>query len=341
MARIFISYSSHDAAFADSLYSALEDAGHEVWMDREKLEGGDTWLQTIQDTIRWSDSVVVVWSIHALDSRWVKAEINFAHAHNKQIIPLQIDETDGSEHIIINSLQVINARTAPLGTVLRKIGIALMSNPEVTLKIPAVESGTPTEAMSAPRAQPMKQRSRTVVMLGVVIVLVVLVGMLPLLRPSELEPLATTLTVAGSVTAATDPAGTLSPTPERITVDALNQWRQTNNLPPLTPNNALNALADSHMRDLRSRPLLDDYDEYVDEAGQDAQAMAEDAGYSGEVMLAVKITDSPSTLAELLQEMINRGGESAQTDYSEVGLSWGSSMASGKYYYVLVLGAPA
>lgn len=343
MAKIFISYSSQDRPFAIPLYSALEDAGHDVWMDQENLEGGDAWLEMIQTNILWADSVVVVWSASALESRWVKAEINFAHSHNKQIIPLQIDETDGSEHIIINSLQVINARIGGLGAVLRKIEIALMSNPEVTVKIPPVAAGvTLAEAAAEDRPRPPR-RSRNI-MIVVVIGLVLLVGMLPVLRPREVEPLATTLTVPGSVTAATDPATvttTATPTPERITLDLLNQWRQVNDLSPLVLNTTLNTLADRHMRNLRSRPLSVEYDEYLDDAGRNGQTMAMEDGYTGTVLLAVKITDAPAPLADLTSEMLRQGGDSVHTDYSEAGFAWGTSIGSGKFYYVLVLGAPA
>ena len=337
MAKIFISYSSQDRNFANPLYSALEDAGHDVWMDQENLEGGDAWLQMIQDNILWADSVVVVWSASALESRWVKAEITFAHSHNKQIIPLQIDETDGSEHIIINSLQVINARTGGLGAVLRKIEIALMSNPEVTVKIPPVGANVTLAQAVADETPRAPRRSRNI-MIGVVIVLVLLGGMLPMLRPNQIEPLATTLTVPGSVTAATDPA---SATPERITLDSLNQWRQANQLPPLQNHAALTALADRHMRYLRALPLSVEYDEYVDQAGQDGQTMAAEDGYNGAVVMAVKITDGPAPLAELVAELVSQGGESVHTDFSEAGFASGQSFASGKYYYVLFLGAPA
>ncbi len=341
MAKIFISYSSQDRPFAIPLYSALEDAGHDVWMDQENLEGGDAWLEMIQTNILWADSVVVVWSASALESRWVKAEINFAHSHNKQIIPLQIDETDGSEHIIINSLQVINARIGGLGAVLRKIEIALMSNPEVTVKIPPVGANV-TLAQAVEHETPRAPRRSRTIMIGVVIVLVLLVGMLPMLRPTDQDPVATTLTVPGSVTAATEPATvTASATPERITLDSLNQWRQANQLPPLQSNAALTALADQHMRYLRAQPLSVEYDEYVNQAEQDGQTMAAEDGYSGAVLMAVKITDGPAPLAELVGELVSQGGENAHTDFSEAGFASGQSFASGKYYYVLFLGAPA
>jgi hypothetical protein len=94
MAKIFISYSSRDALISDSIYARLVASGHEVWMDREAIKGGEDWLQAIQDNLLWAETLVVLWSANALQSEWVQDEIAFARSRRKHIIPVRIDDTD-------------------------------------------------------------------------------------------------------------------------------------------------------------------------------------------------------------------------------------------------------
>ncbi len=110
MTKIFISYASIDSAFADEYYDELLQRGHEVWMDRAELKGGQDWVKVIQERIRWSEAMIVLWSAGALASAWVEMEMTYAHTLKKKIIPLQIDQTSPQEHMIVNARQVIDAR---------------------------------------------------------------------------------------------------------------------------------------------------------------------------------------------------------------------------------------
>ena len=45
--RVFLSYSREDASTADQIRSALEAAGHNVWVDTARIQGGDQWRASI------------------------------------------------------------------------------------------------------------------------------------------------------------------------------------------------------------------------------------------------------------------------------------------------------
>jgi formylglycine-generating enzyme required for sulfatase activity len=73
MADIFLSYSSRDKDRVKPLVRALEREGWKVWWDR-KTRAGDIFDQLIEQELESSRGVVVVWSTHSVQSRWVRVE---------------------------------------------------------------------------------------------------------------------------------------------------------------------------------------------------------------------------------------------------------------------------
>ena len=47
MGHLFISYSRRDTKVVDRLVRKLEIVGHDVWLDREDIQGGALWRQQI------------------------------------------------------------------------------------------------------------------------------------------------------------------------------------------------------------------------------------------------------------------------------------------------------
>jgi len=95
--RVFISHSSKDKPFVESLVEYLEKAGVETWLDTRQLGPGDSIVSGIQDGLSDSDYVVPVLSKNSIESRWVQSEINAAFMQemaNKgtRIIPIRIDD---------------------------------------------------------------------------------------------------------------------------------------------------------------------------------------------------------------------------------------------------------
>ena len=73
MASLFLSYDHQDAARAASIAAALEDNGHAVWWDRH-LHGGAEFNSEIEEAVKRSDAVVVLWSENSVKSAWVRDE---------------------------------------------------------------------------------------------------------------------------------------------------------------------------------------------------------------------------------------------------------------------------
>lgn len=73
MKDIFISYAAEDRAIAQRLAAGFEQSGLSVWWDRQ-IQVGSEWDKTIEDALAGAKCVVVLWTAHAKNSRWVRAE---------------------------------------------------------------------------------------------------------------------------------------------------------------------------------------------------------------------------------------------------------------------------
>ena len=96
-AQIFISYKRHadpDEPLAMRLRTALEQAGHQVFID-QSLPIGVTWAQEINRQIAASDFMVVLLSAASVQSEMVAAEVAYAHKHHQatgkaKLLPVRI-----------------------------------------------------------------------------------------------------------------------------------------------------------------------------------------------------------------------------------------------------------
>lgn len=88
--RIFISYSRRDRERVDQLVRDLESFQHDVWRDTAELRGGDEWWSDICAAIRERDLVIVAASPTCLQSRYCEAEIRYAHATGRTLLPVMV-----------------------------------------------------------------------------------------------------------------------------------------------------------------------------------------------------------------------------------------------------------
>ncbi|MEM9181936.1 MAG: TIR domain-containing protein [Pseudomonadota bacterium] len=93
MADVFISYSRQDRASVETLASALNARGLDVFWDRDIGAGAD-FAQTIEREIDAARQVVVVWSESATESQWVRDEAELAQSQGK-LVPTSLDGTLG------------------------------------------------------------------------------------------------------------------------------------------------------------------------------------------------------------------------------------------------------
>ena len=91
MTRIFLSYAREDSAKAGGIAKTLEQAGHQVWWDHN-IGGGARFGQEIASALTQAEAVIVLWSLHSVDSSWVLDEAAEGRDSGR-LIPLLIDGT--------------------------------------------------------------------------------------------------------------------------------------------------------------------------------------------------------------------------------------------------------
>lgn len=86
--NIFLSYSRKDLDVMRRLRDDLIAAGFTVWTDEGIEPGTPSWKNEIERAIRESDCQVIIFSPDANNSRWVRAEIDFADTLQKPMFPV-------------------------------------------------------------------------------------------------------------------------------------------------------------------------------------------------------------------------------------------------------------
>jgi hypothetical protein len=87
-AKVFISYSRKDIAFADRLDAGLKARGFEPLIDRSDIYASEQWWERIEALIGAADAVVFVISPDAGASEIVLKEVAEAASRNKRFAPV-------------------------------------------------------------------------------------------------------------------------------------------------------------------------------------------------------------------------------------------------------------
>lgn len=83
---VFISYSRVDQDIMNRITRTLQQKGLRVWVDKLKLEPGESsWRRAIQNAIDRSSCLLVILSPDARQSKWVEAELDYAETQHKKI----------------------------------------------------------------------------------------------------------------------------------------------------------------------------------------------------------------------------------------------------------------
>lgn len=108
---VFISYSSKNKTAADAICHVLENNGIKCWMAPRDIPAGSRYGDMIDDAIKFSSVVVVIFSQTAAESEWVNGELNVAFEEQKTIIPFRIDSTPltGQNRVMLNQKHWIDA----------------------------------------------------------------------------------------------------------------------------------------------------------------------------------------------------------------------------------------
>jgi len=87
-AKVFISYSRKDQAFADRLEAALKARGFEPLIDRSEIYAFEEWWPRIEALIASADTVVFALSPDSVVSDVTRKELAFAGSLNKRVAPV-------------------------------------------------------------------------------------------------------------------------------------------------------------------------------------------------------------------------------------------------------------
>jgi tetratricopeptide (TPR) repeat protein len=105
-AKIFISYSRKDAAFADRLEEALKARDFHPLIDRSEIYAFEDWWKRIQKLIVQADTIISILSPDYVSSDTCKKEVEFAASRNKRFAPIEYRPVDCK--LIPNALRRLN-----------------------------------------------------------------------------------------------------------------------------------------------------------------------------------------------------------------------------------------
>jgi hypothetical protein len=96
--RVFISYASADHRRVNELASLMKTLGHDgfdIFMDYRFILSGRRWRDQLGEALRASDVLLVFWTQHAAESRWVRWEFEtFARDFpDRPLVPVRGDTT--------------------------------------------------------------------------------------------------------------------------------------------------------------------------------------------------------------------------------------------------------
>ncbi|GEM_PF-1252142 len=91
--KVFISYAWKNQPLAKQLQKDLRRDGVEVFIDYEKITGGDSLPDRISAGLDWCNTLVLLWSAEAAQSYYVSQEWTSAFHLKKKIVPCLLDDT--------------------------------------------------------------------------------------------------------------------------------------------------------------------------------------------------------------------------------------------------------
>ena len=94
MSKIFISYASKDREAADFIAQQLGARGADIFIDYQRLIGGEDFVERLATEIESSDAIVFLLSEHSASSKWVRKEIQYADHNEKLVVPVALDEVE-------------------------------------------------------------------------------------------------------------------------------------------------------------------------------------------------------------------------------------------------------
>lgn len=106
---LFVSHASQDRPAIDGLLAVLRRTRRQVWLDDE-LGGGEAWWQAILEKIRECGVFIVALSNNSLASKPCRAELRYAQALRRPILPVQVGPVDSVRVTPLAATQIVDYR---------------------------------------------------------------------------------------------------------------------------------------------------------------------------------------------------------------------------------------
>lgn len=110
--EVFLSHSSLDRQFADSLAAMMRRHGVPVWYSQTNIMGAQQWQDEIGAALRRCDWFAVILSPQSVNSMWVKRELSYALEQNRlenRIIPVRYQLADYEQlHWTLSIFQMVD-----------------------------------------------------------------------------------------------------------------------------------------------------------------------------------------------------------------------------------------
>lgn len=147
--KLFISYSRDDKNFIFELAKKLnEEVQYDVWIDRN-LKGAELWWETILNSIEACNCFVIILTPKSVESIYCGAELNYALALGKPILPLMLKRSTLPKGI--EAIHYIDIEDLSLTEVLLKCSVALRS---VEMELLKTAGGSVPDVPRPPMPQP-------------------------------------------------------------------------------------------------------------------------------------------------------------------------------------------
>lgn len=207
MARIFISYSRRDEAFARQLARSLSELGADIWIDVADIPAGMKWSRAIQQGLDLCEVMIVIISPDSMASSNVEDEWQYYLDEGKPVIPVLY--RPAKIHFQLSRIQYVNFHSQDYDLALRQLHGELRRK---GVRINSIgQFAQPTAPL--PPQQPLPVRSRVnrgalVAAFALTLIVVFGIGVIALSNDGGSEP---TLTLTPSLTPSQTP--TLTPRP--------------------------------------------------------------------------------------------------------------------------------
>lgn len=108
MANVFISHRGSDLPEAERLAAEIRNAGHDVWLDKWKIQLGDSIVERINEGLEGATYVIICYSASGVMSPWMGREwmsvlARQLNGHGVKLLPVLL--TGGEPPAILSDLK--------------------------------------------------------------------------------------------------------------------------------------------------------------------------------------------------------------------------------------------